>query len=193
MAPCVMRRSILRIVSDILENRDLVVHARLWRSPKVTPPPPWAYPYICTLSYMYPLLPIPDAVFSHDMTLRTNEQTMRSAAQIATHCWMDEEVRLNASRVSGRGVICNLANPMGSHVWPVDNQVLHHYHHLLSPFAISICYHHTTITICCHHTTITLLPSLPSAITILTAPYHHHHHSPSNQSPTKPAVLRQNT
>ena len=36
VAPCVLRISILRIVSDILENRDLVVHARLWRSPKVT-------------------------------------------------------------------------------------------------------------------------------------------------------------
>ena len=48
---------------------------------------------------------------------------MRSAAQIATHCWLDEEVRLNASRVSGRGVICNMFNPMGNHAWPIDSQV----------------------------------------------------------------------
>ena len=64
VAPCVMRRSILRIVSDILENRDLVVHARLWRSPKVTPPPLgpihiYVPSLICTLSYPYPTLSSP--------------------------------------------------------------------------------------------------------------------------------------
>ena len=71
---------VLRVISDILENRDLVVHARLWKSPK----------------------------------------TMRTAAQLATHCWLDEEVRLDGARVPGQGVVCNLIDPLGNHVWPID-------------------------------------------------------------------------
>ena len=83
VAPSVLRIQVLRIVSDILENRDLVVHAKLWRSPK----------------------------------------TMRSAAQIAAHCWLDEEVRLDGARVPGKGVICNLFTPLSNHLWPVDTVV----------------------------------------------------------------------
>lgn len=45
-------------------------------------------------------------------------KTMRSAAQIFCHCYIDEEARLNCSRENG--VINNLWNPLGNHAWPPD-------------------------------------------------------------------------
>jgi hypothetical protein len=41
---------------------------------------------------------------------------MRSAVQLATHCWLDEEVRLGGVR--GGGVITNILDPLGGHNWP---------------------------------------------------------------------------
>lgn len=38
---------------------------------------------------------------------------MRSAAQLAIHCWLDEELRLGVVRVDG--VISNIENPLGGH------------------------------------------------------------------------------
>ena len=45
-------------------------------------------------------------------------KTMRSAAQIFCHCYIDEETRLNCSRENG--VINNLWCPLGNHNWPPD-------------------------------------------------------------------------
>ena len=38
---------------------------------------------------------------------------MRSAIQLATHCWLDEEVRLGGVR--SNGIISNILDPLGSH------------------------------------------------------------------------------
>ena len=43
---------------------------------------------------------------------------MRSAAQLAACCWLDEEVRLGVARDDG--VITNIMDPFGKHIWPVD-------------------------------------------------------------------------
>lgn len=43
-------------------------------------------------------------------------RTMRSASQVITHCWLDEEVRLQSSRENG--IIANLWDPLGNQVWP---------------------------------------------------------------------------
>eukprot|EP00596_Hydrurales_sp_CCMP1899_P003438 CAMPEP_0119047960 /NCGR_PEP_ID=MMETSP1177-20130426/56021_1 /TAXON_ID=2985 /ORGANISM="Ochromonas sp, Strain CCMP1899" /LENGTH=864 /DNA_ID=CAMNT_0007023211 /DNA_START=1185 /DNA_END=3779 /DNA_ORIENTATION=+ len=75
-SPCVLRFQVIRLLSDILENSDMVSFVCAWRSPK----------------------------------------TMRSAAQLATHCWLDEEVRLDGVRVDG--VIGNIMDPLGNHIWP---------------------------------------------------------------------------
>jgi hypothetical protein len=43
-------------------------------------------------------------------------RTMRPAAQIITHSWMDEESRLHVAR--DEGVVCNIFDPLGDHAWP---------------------------------------------------------------------------
>ena len=49
-------------------------------------------------------------------------KTMRSAAQLATHCWLDEDVRLGGIR--NNGIISNLMDPLGAHIWPLEmNQI----------------------------------------------------------------------
>ena len=42
--------------------------------------------------------------------------SMRPAAQVITHAWLDEEARLSASRDGG--VICNIWDALGDHRWP---------------------------------------------------------------------------
>jgi hypothetical protein len=49
-------------------------------------------------------------------------KTLRSAAQLLCHCWLDEEARLDCERKE-RGIICDIWNPLGNHNWPVDNSV----------------------------------------------------------------------
>ena len=49
-------------------------------------------------------------------------KTMRTAAQIFAHCWLDEEARLDVSRGKD-GVIVNIEEPLGNHDWPVDTSV----------------------------------------------------------------------
>jgi hypothetical protein len=44
-------------------------------------------------------------------------KSMRSAPKLIAHAWVDEEVRLDGKRDKG-GVLCNLSDPLGSHVWP---------------------------------------------------------------------------
>ena len=46
-------------------------------------------------------------------------KTMRSAAQLATWCWLDEEVRLGGVR--NDGVITNMMDPLGRHIWPSNS------------------------------------------------------------------------
>lgn len=46
-----------------------------------------------------------------------SSKTLRSAAQVLCHAWMDEEARLNSERKAD-GVICDLLNPLGNHEWP---------------------------------------------------------------------------
>lgn len=46
-------------------------------------------------------------------------KTLRSAAQLLCHAWLDEEVRLEAERPS-QGIITNLFDPLGQHKWPVS-------------------------------------------------------------------------
>ena len=46
--------------------------------------------------------------------------SMRPAAQLITHSWLDEEARLQASR--DNGVICNIWDPLGDHRWPTPEQ-----------------------------------------------------------------------
>jgi len=50
-------------------------------------------------------------------------KSMRPATQIFTHCWLDEEVRLDASRE--KGVLCNIYEPLGTHKWPIDTITQH--------------------------------------------------------------------
>jgi len=45
-----------------------------------------------------------------------SSRTMRSAAQVICHCWMDEEVRLGSPR--NNGLFTNLLHPLGKHNWP---------------------------------------------------------------------------
>ena len=45
-------------------------------------------------------------------------KTMRSAAQLATCCWLDEEVRLGVVR--NDGVITNMMDPLGQHIYPTN-------------------------------------------------------------------------
>ena len=53
-----------------------------------------------------------------------SSKTMRSAAQIITHCWLDEEVRLDGKRPLG--ILGNIIDSLGNHDWPDDkiNQVM---------------------------------------------------------------------
>ncbi len=44
-------------------------------------------------------------------------KTLRSAAQVLCHCWLDEEVRLHGERLEN-GVICDVYHPFGNHQWP---------------------------------------------------------------------------
>lgn len=46
-------------------------------------------------------------------------KSMRTAAQIFAHCWLDEEARLGVSRGKD-GVIVNVEEPLANHDWPVD-------------------------------------------------------------------------
>lgn len=46
-------------------------------------------------------------------------KSMRTAAQIFAHCWLDEEARLNTSRGKD-GIITNIEEPLKNHDWPVD-------------------------------------------------------------------------
>lgn len=48
-----------------------------------------------------------------------SSKTLRSAAQILCHGWLDEESRLNADRNQDRGIICDLFHPLGNHHWPL--------------------------------------------------------------------------
>ena len=79
----VVRLQVLRLISDMLQNKMLVAYANAWRS----------------------------------------NSTLRSAAQILCHCWLDEEVRLDSQRRE-QGVICDIWNPLGNQMWPSDDQLL---------------------------------------------------------------------
>ena len=46
-------------------------------------------------------------------------KSMRTAAQIFAHCWLDEEARLDVSRGKD-GIISNIEEPLKNHDWPVD-------------------------------------------------------------------------
>jgi hypothetical protein len=46
-------------------------------------------------------------------------KSMRTAAQLFAHCWLDEESRLNVARGKD-GVIVNVEEPLKNHEWPVD-------------------------------------------------------------------------
>ncbi len=72
-----LRRMILKLISDLFLNFKLCSFAYAWRSHK----------------------------------------TMRSIGQILCHCWMDEEIRVGNVR-DPDGVICNLWNVLGGHLWP---------------------------------------------------------------------------
>lgn len=74
----ISRSMVLRLLSDLFDNRRLVPFAYAWRSHK----------------------------------------TMRSVGQLLAHCWMDEEVRVGCMR-GADGVICNIWNALGNHIWPV--------------------------------------------------------------------------
>lgn len=45
-------------------------------------------------------------------------KTMRSAAQLVAHCWLDEESRLDGVRLNG--IVGNIFDPLGNHKWPID-------------------------------------------------------------------------
>ena len=47
-------------------------------------------------------------------------KTLRSAAQVLCHCWLDEEMRLNSAR-GENGVICDIWNPLGNQQWPKED------------------------------------------------------------------------
>ena len=76
----VVRLQVLRLLSDVLQNKILVAYANAWRS----------------------------------------YSTLRSAAQLFCHCWMDEEVRLDSQRREN-GVICDIWNPLGNQMWPSED------------------------------------------------------------------------
>ena len=76
----VVRLQVLRLLSDVLQNKILVAYANAWRS----------------------------------------NSTLRSAAQLFCHCWMDEEVRLDSQRREN-GVICDIWNPLGNQMWPFED------------------------------------------------------------------------
>jgi hypothetical protein len=46
--------------------------------------------------------------------------SLRSAAQVLCHCWLDEEVRLDSQRREN-GVICDVWNPLGNQKWPTED------------------------------------------------------------------------
>lgn len=48
-----------------------------------------------------------------------SSKTLRSAAQLLCHAWLDEETRLEAERPA-EGIINNLFDPLGQHHWPVS-------------------------------------------------------------------------
>ncbi len=72
------RVQVLRLLSDLLENRKMLSFLHAWRSPK----------------------------------------TMRPAAQLIAHCWLDEEARLGVQRE--QGILNNINDPLQCHAWPID-------------------------------------------------------------------------
>ncbi|RYH28649.1 hypothetical protein EON65_11450 [archaeon] len=48
-----------------------------------------------------------------------SSKTLRSAAQLLCHAWMDEEARLQSERKE-QGVICDLFHPLQSQAWPLE-------------------------------------------------------------------------
>jgi hypothetical protein len=50
-------------------------------------------------------------------------KTLRSAAQVLCHAYLDEEARLNFERKTGEftGIICNILEPLGNHQWPISD------------------------------------------------------------------------
>lgn len=81
VSPYVLRFPVLRLLSDLLENEQLVRYLQAWRSVK----------------------------------------SIRSAAQLLAHSWLDDEVRLNTKR--DNGIICNILDPLSNHDWAVDDSV----------------------------------------------------------------------
>ena len=77
ISPVLLRIKVLRLLSGLFENTELVAFGHAWRS----------------------------------------NRTMRSAAQIMCHCWLDEEMRLAIPR-DGSGLLANVFNPLKSHAWP---------------------------------------------------------------------------
>merc|ERR1711871_1615884 len=72
-----LRIKVLRLLSGLLENPQLMAFGHAWRS----------------------------------------NRTMRSAAQIICHCWLDEEIRLGVCR-DRTGLLANIFDPLKSHAWP---------------------------------------------------------------------------
>eukprot|EP01038_Epipyxis_sp_PR26KG_P011849 gene11849-15855_t len=72
VSPFVLRVQVLRLVSNLSHNHQLLSFINAWRSPK----------------------------------------TLRSAAQLLCHCWLDEEKRLDGLR--DQGIIKNIYNPLGT-------------------------------------------------------------------------------
>ena len=77
VSPFLLRLKVLRLLSDLLENKNLISFVHAWRS-------------------------------SH---------TMRSAAQLICHCWLDEEARIGCSRIE-EGVLTNLFDALNKQTWP---------------------------------------------------------------------------
>lgn len=73
-----LRIQVFRLLSDLLENKKLLLFLHAWRSSK----------------------------------------TLRSAAQLVCHSWLDEEFRLRGMRENG--IIANLWDALGSQTWPSD-------------------------------------------------------------------------
>eukprot|EP01031_Cornospumella_fuschlensis_P039468 gene39468-48048_t len=48
-----------------------------------------------------------------------SSKTLRSAAQLLCHAWMDEEARLQSERKE-QGVICDLFHPLQNQAWPLE-------------------------------------------------------------------------
>ena len=77
VSPVLLRIKVLRLLSGLLENPQLMAFGHAWRS----------------------------------------NRTMRSAAQIICHCWLDEEIRLGVCR-DRTGLLANIFDPLKSHAWP---------------------------------------------------------------------------